>query len=81
VLSIDRMRLELPAGFEGRADRLARLVGEELAAVTVTRGQHLDRLQLEPIAVEAGAGDRQIAGRIATAIQRQLDSASGGSRR
>lgn len=78
MLKIDRLRLELPAGFEGRADRLARLVGEELAALPIERDQRLERLQLEPIAVDAGAPDRQIAGRIATAIQRRLESASGG---
>ncbi|MDH3404184.1 MAG: hypothetical protein OES32_06440 [Acidobacteriota bacterium] len=78
MLRIDHLRLELPPGFEDRAAGLARLVGDELAALPLTRGLRLDRLQLEPIAIAPGATDRQIAGQIATGIQRRLESESGG---
>ena len=33
MLTIDTLRLQLPAGFEGRAERIGRLLGDALARI------------------------------------------------
>jgi len=79
MLRIDRLRLSLPAGFERRAGRIARLLGDELAALPLAAGEvRLDRLALPPVDVARGASDRQVAGAVAAAVAAGLNPGRGG---
>lgn len=73
MLTIDRLRLQLPDHFLGQAGEIARLAGEELAGLQLTADRQLDRLVLPPIRVAPTAAPcdlaRAIAGAIATALQ------------
>jgi hypothetical protein len=69
MLTIDSLRLELPAGFEHRADAIVRLVGQELSrAPVVAHGEH--RLPRADLALELDPAlpDGEIASRIASAL-------------
>ena len=66
--TFDQLRLVLPAGFEHRAEGIARRVAEELADLPAPGDVALRSLSLPPIEIRAGASDRQIAGRIARSI-------------
>lgn len=72
MLKIDRLRLSLPPGFEARADRIARLVADELAAVPIQGDAHLDRLALPTVEVGHNASNRQIASSIASSMAAHL---------
>ncbi|HEV8579149.1 MAG TPA: hypothetical protein VGX68_08700 [Thermoanaerobaculia bacterium] len=79
MLTIDRLRLSLPAGYEGRARRIAALVGDELARLPLAGSDvRLDRLTLPAVNVAPGASDRQVAGAVAGAVAAGLNSAAGG---
>jgi hypothetical protein len=82
MLSIGRLRLALPPGFEGRAGRIARLVGDELAGrLPLAAGAvRLDRLAVPPVRLAPGASDRQVAGAVAAAIAAGLHSGGGGGK-
>ncbi|ADW19397.1 hypothetical protein Despr_3270 [Desulfobulbus propionicus DSM 2032] len=69
---IDHLRLQLPAGFEHRAQRIGRLVGEALAGRDDLGFGRVDQLRVGPVQVEADHSDRRIAHQIADAIQRGL---------
>lgn len=68
------LRLQLPAGFASRAPRIARLVGEALAARPDLPAGRLAELRVGPLRLDRRAGDGAIAGRIANAI---VDSVAG----
>ncbi len=68
MLDIERIRLQLPAGFGHRAASIARLVGESLADFHATENRDLQRLSIGPVQVSAQATDRDIAQRIAAQI-------------
>jgi len=68
MLTIDRLRLQLPPAFRDRAGEIARLVGEELATVSVSADLHLDRLAVPPVEVSHQATDREVARTIAQSI-------------
>lgn len=74
--TFDQLRLVLPAGFEHRAEGIARRVAEELAGLPAPGDVSLRSLSLPPIEIQAGTSDREIAGRIARSIAM---SVSGGS--
>lgn len=78
MISIDRLRLTLPAGFDGRADRVARRVAEELAGLPQPDSRRLARLTLPPMTLDPRLGDREIARRIATAIHERLSAPDAG---
>jgi hypothetical protein len=81
MLKIDRLRLSLPAGFEARAGRIARLVGDELAGLPLAAGElQLDHLALPPVSVARGASDRRVAGAVAAAIASGLNPNGGGGK-
>jgi hypothetical protein len=67
--SLERLRLTLPPGFEHRAEPIVRQLAEELAALPISRDVRLESLTLPPIAMDAGAGDGEIAARIAGALR------------
>ncbi len=69
---IGRIRLSLPAGFEGRGPRIGRLVGEALA-----REQHLPagkiaQVGVGPVRVDARRSDRAVAESIARSIVQSI---------
>ncbi|MFA5083671.1 MAG: hypothetical protein WC474_14050 [Hydrogenophilaceae bacterium] len=64
---IGRINLNLPAGFEARAARIGRLVGEALARRELPAGR-IDRIGVGPLKVDARRSDRAIAEHIAQSI-------------
>jgi len=72
VIAIDTLSLRLPAGFEHRAERIGRLVGDAIADLDVTESRAFDRLALPAIHVERSANDAQIATAIAHAVRCQF---------
>lgn len=69
--TIDQLRLTLPAGFEHRAERIARRVAEELSALPVEGSVSLRSLSLPPLEIGIGgmaASDGDVARLIARAI-------------
>lgn len=80
MITFDRLRLTLPPGFEHRAEAVSRRVADELAALPALPERRLDRLTVPPLSIEPGAGDREIARRIAREIHRAIggNTAGGG---
>jgi len=74
MLSIDRLRLQLPAEYADRAAGIARLLADELAALPVQSSQRLEQLVVPPVSVMPGASDQQIARSIAAGVQAGLSS-------
>jgi hypothetical protein len=75
VLTIDTLRLQLPAGFEHRAERIGRLLGDALAQIDAGADLALDRLALPPIQVAPGASDADVARTIAHSVRHQIVAA------
>jgi len=78
MISIDRLRLTLPTGFDRRADAVARRVAEELAGLPRVDSRRLARLTLPPLTLDPRLGDGEIARRIATAIHERLNAPDAG---
>ena len=78
MLKIDRLRLSLPAGYEARADRIARLVADELAGLPVHGDAHFDQLTLPTVEVGPRATDAQVAGAVTRAMASHLAAGSAG---
>ena len=80
-LEIDHLALQLPAGFEARAPRIAHLLGEALArpehlgGLALTRDAALPALQLPPLTVPAAHSDAAIAQHLAQAVTAQVHNA------
>ncbi|WP_306533331.1 hypothetical protein [Geobacter sp.] len=68
MLTVDRMRLQLPPAFRDRAGEIARLVAEELATVPMTADLRIDRLAVPPVEVTHQATDREVARAVAVAV-------------
>ena len=78
MLTIDTLRLQLPAGFERRAERIGRLLGDALAQIdtgAVGAELTLDRLALPPITIARGASDFDVAAGIASSVRQQIAAA------
>ena len=78
MLTIDALRLQLPAGFERRAERIGRLLGDALVRIDVgVLGAELtlDRLVLPPITIAPGASDYDVAAGIASLVCQQIAAA------
>jgi len=78
VLTIDTLRLQLPAGFEGRAEGIGRLLGDALARIdTGAPGPELtlERLALPRITIAPGASDFDVAAGIANSVSRRIAAA------
>ena len=75
MLTIDTLRLQLPAGFEHRAERIGRLLGDALAQIDAGAGLALDRLALPPIQLAPGASDADVARTIAHSVRHQIVAA------
>ena len=74
--AIDTLNLCLPHGFAGRADRIARQVGNELARLSIHHDVDIPMLQLPAVTVHGGESNQVIARRIAQAIHRQVSNTS-----
>lgn len=74
---IGQLNLHLPAGFEARAQRIGRLVGESLARHQLPAGQFA-HVGVGPLHIDPRHSDRAIANNIAqsigAAIGRQQDA-------
>ncbi len=70
--SIERLRLELPAGFEHRAGRIAQLLARELEAIAVPGDLRLQELKLPPLEIDPAAGDGEIAWQIARGMAQSI---------
>ena len=77
--TFDQLRLVLPAGFEHRAEDIARRVAEELAGLPAPADVSLRSLSLPPLEIRASASDRQIAGQIARSIAQTVGGGGGSS--
>ena len=65
MLRIDKITLRLPPGFEGRAESIARLIGERLADMKMPgRGGRIDHMVIGPLGVSPGRSDADIASMI-----------------
>lgn len=71
MLTIDRLRLRLPPGYEGRAESIALEVAEALSRSPVGGDRSLDSLTVGPVPIASGA-DKAVAADIAAAIQSRL---------
>lgn len=65
MLNVERIRMQLPAGYEHRASSIVRLLGEELAQIQLSENRTLDRLSITPVKVSPNATDQEIAHAIA----------------
>lgn len=72
---IGQLTLRLPPGFERRAARIGRLVGEALAAADLPAGR-IPQLGVGPLQVDARRSDRAIAASIAGAIRQGVQGAA-----
>ena len=72
MLQIERMRMQLPAGFEHRASTIAHLVGDAMGEFHATENRTLDRLSIGPVPVSPNATDQDIANSIAQRIASTL---------
>lgn len=68
MLTVDRLRLQLPPAFRDRAGEIARLVAEELATVPMASDLHLDRLVVPPVEIHPQATDRDVARAVAQSV-------------
>jgi hypothetical protein len=78
VLTIGTLRLQLPAGFERRAEHIGRLLGDALARIdTGAPGADLtlDRLALPSITIAPGGNDFDVAASIASSVRHQIAAA------
>jgi hypothetical protein len=75
---IGQLRLQLPAGLEARAQRIARLVGESLAGRGDLPAGRIERIGVGPLTADGRASDRAIADRIATSIVQAIGRHPGG---
>jgi len=72
MLTIDRMRINLPEGFAHRGEHIGRLVARKLANMPLETSLHIDRLSVPPVQVHPAFTDEQVARRVAMAIHSQL---------
>jgi hypothetical protein len=75
--TVDRLSLQLPPGFEHRADSIARRLGDELSRLTWPGDCEREHLPLAPQSVRPEQSDLQIAAQIARAIHRQITRGRG----
>lgn len=77
-VDIDRLNLRLPAGYEARAEAIARRVGRELAGLSVAGDLHLASLEVPRVRLAGGETDAVIARRIARAVRGRITEAADG---
>ena len=78
MLTVDRLRMQLPPSFRDRAGEIARLVAEELATVPIVAELRIDLLAVPPVEVHPQATDRDVARAIAQAVGLQVSQTTEG---
>jgi hypothetical protein len=73
-LHIDALKIKLPAGFDQRAEAIARAAARELARLPVTQSATLREISVPAIVLAGGETNAAIARRIAGAIHGQMTS-------
>ena len=73
MLVIEKMRLNLPEGFEGRAEHISRLVARELGGLSFNGTGHISGLSVSPVRVHQAFSNEEIARQVAHAIHRQVE--------
>ncbi|HHD63018.1 MAG TPA: hypothetical protein ENK96_01345 [Desulfobulbaceae bacterium] len=73
MLVIEKMRLNLPAGFEGRVEHISRLVARELGGMSFNEARHITGLSVPPIHIHQTFTDERVARRVALAIHNQIE--------
>ena len=73
MIRVERLRMRLPAGFEGRADSIARLV-RQIAQRALRPGynEHRDTVSVPPVLVAHSDDNAQIARALGGAVARKL---------
>ncbi|MDM0030047.1 hypothetical protein [Variovorax saccharolyticus] len=77
MAEIEHLSLSLPAGFEHRAARLARLTAQALAAQQMPVEGVLPTVRLAPLRLDAGRSDHALAGVLAQHIAAGIGGACG----
>lgn len=72
MLIIDRMRLNLPEGFDHRGERIGRLVAHKLAGMSLKTSLHVERLSVPPVQGHPACTDEQVARQVVMAIHGRL---------
>lgn len=72
MLSIEYLRLSLPAGMQHRGAPIARCVADELAQLPITHSASIAKLSLPVMQLSPAHSDQQIASQIAKAIHQQV---------
>jgi hypothetical protein len=70
MLNIERLRMQLPAGFEHRASTIASLVAEAMADFHPTDELTMEKLSIGPVRISQNATDQEIA----HVVVEQIDS-------
>jgi hypothetical protein len=73
MLTIDRMRLNLPEGFDDRGEHIGRLVAHKLAGISLKTTLRVKRLSVPPVQAHPAFSDEQVARRVAMAILGRLE--------
>lgn len=75
-ITMERLRLRLPAGWHGRETRLVRLIGSELGQLPFKDSVVCSVLTLPPLVARNGESDLSLARRIAQEIHLKLGQGS-----
>ena len=73
---IGQLRLQLPVGFEHRAQRISRLVGEALAQRDDLPTGRIEQLRVGPVQVDVRHSDQTVARHIADSIHTAVKAAN-----
>ncbi len=73
-IEIHALNLQLPSGFERRAEAIAREMARELSRMPLAHSLELSSMTVPPVNFTGGDTDKVIARRIAGAIHRQIRS-------
>jgi hypothetical protein len=76
MLTIDRLSLQLPAGYGDRAPGIVDMIGARLAELDWPRNAALKHLRVEHALSSVNAPDAVVAGAIASAIAREIRAVS-----
>jgi hypothetical protein len=74
MMHIDKITFRLPSGFEGRAESIARLIGECLADMKIpARDGRIDSMTIGPLTMLHGSSDRDIAAMVGENLIGQVE--------
>ncbi|MBN4077027.1 hypothetical protein JYT48_02015 [Mariprofundus ferrooxydans] len=79
MIRIDRLNLQLPSEYEGRAHAIVQLIAAELARYPVTQNVKREHMALQAIHIAQGSSDKHVAASIANQIHHRVGGSTGGS--